>query len=311
MAVITETVNPGDVISSALMKKIIDLLNAHETSLGGGGGGIVVPNLFGQTLNDARLALQLQQLTLGTVVDTGGAVINPLAVSSQQRMVLNQVPVSGSQTVTGGSVNLVVAGQSSGSPAPAPAAPVINLLLPSSVRAGNTLEIRGSGFAGVTSVVTFGGINGVVQATSNQTRIFVLVPTGIPGAPALPGDPATPGIALRVTNPDSQFVNSTVTLLPPLTSPLAISNIAPDPGQMGSSVVITGTGFLTTLNQNVVSFGTLTATPTLATPTQLTVTIPNGIPGLSGPGDSTSVNVTVTRTTDGEVSNVQSLSVDF
>lgn len=313
MAAISNTVNPGDVISSDLMRKIIDLLNAHEAALGGGGGsGVVVPNLFGQTLTDARLALQLQQLTLGVVVDTGGALINPLAFTAALLMVLNQVPVGGSQLLAGGAVNLVVAGTGSGSPPAPPPPPVISSVVQSSIRAGATLEIVGTGFGGATSTVTFGGINGTVLPTSNLTRLFVTVPTGIPGAPTAPANPATPGIVVRVSNADSQSAQTTVTILPPLAVPLAITGIAPDPARMSFNITITGTGFSTTANQNTVNFGgNLNATPTTATTTQLTVTIPSGIPGLSGPGDSTGINVRVTRTTDSAVSNLRPLSVDF
>jgi hypothetical protein len=311
MAVITDTVNPGDVISSALMRQIIDMLNAHDAALGGGGtSGITVPNLFGRTIAEARVSLQLQQLALGTVVDTGGNIINALGALAQSLMVLSQVPVAGAQTQSGAAVSLVVAGSGGGSPPP-PAPPAITLLVPSSQRALASLEIRGSGFAGTTSTVTIGGINATVLGTSNQTRVFVTVPNGIPGAPSLPGDPAASGIAVRLTNPDSAFATSTVTILPPLASPLGITSITPDPATVGVAVTINGTGFSATAGQNTVSFGGVPATPTTASTTQLSVVVPTGIPGLVAPGDSTTVNVTVTRTTDSVTSGAVPLSIDF
>ena len=142
MAAIVDTVRPGDVISSDLMARIIALLNAHDAALGGGGGGIAVPNLFGRTLTEARLMLQLQQLALGTVVDIFGVIVNPNAAASGSLVVLNQVPIAGAGTIVGATVGLVVS-STSGS-APSPLTPVINQIVQASARAGETIEIRGS-----------------------------------------------------------------------------------------------------------------------------------------------------------------------
>ncbi len=313
MAAINETINPGDVISSELMRKIIELINAHDAALsgGGGGGGVTVPNLFGRPLSEAKVSLQLQQLALGTVVDAGGSIINPASTSSGSLMVLNQVPVAGSKTVAGGAVNLVVAGSAGGTAPPPPPTPVVTLLVPTSVRAGGSLEIRGSGFAGATCTVTLGGINATVLGTSNISRLYVTVPSGIPGAPTLPGGPAASDIELRVVNPGGLSTTSSVTVLPPLANPLAITAITPNPVTVGKPVTITGTGFATTANQQSVSFGGVAATPSAATATQLTVTVPAGIPGLVAPGDSTTVNVTVTRVSDNVTSGALPLSVDL
>lgn len=312
MATLADTVRPGDVISAELMTRIIAMLNAHEAALGGGSTvGVVVPNLFGRTLAEARVSLELQQLTLGTVVDVFGAIVNTAGSSSGALMVLNQVPSGGDRTVTGGAVNLVVSASSGGAPAPSPVVPVLNLTVPDIARPGTTVDFRGSGFAGAGSTVTFGGIAGTVLGTSNQTRLFVTVPTGIPGAPALPGDPDAPGIAVRIANPDGAFLTSTITIRAPLANPLAIISITPDPATVGGPIDIVGTGFTTTPSQHVVRFGAVTATPSASTATQLTVTVPTGIPGLINPGDSTTVNVSVQRTTDNAVSGNQPLSIDL
>jgi IPT/TIG domain len=213
--------------------------------------------------------------------------------------------------VAGGAVNLVVAGSSGGTAPPPPANPVVTLLVPTSVRAGGSLEIRGSGFAGTSSTVTMGGINAVVLGTSNATRLFVTVPSGIPGAPTLPGGAPATDIVVRVANPGGQASTMAVTVLPPLTNPLTISSITPNPVSVGQAVTIAGTGFSATPGQQSVSFGGVPATPSAATSTQLTVTVPTGIPGLVAPGDSTTVNVTVTRSTDNVTSGALPLSVDL
>lgn len=311
MATLTDTIRPGDVISSDLMTRIIAMLNAHEAAIGGGTtGGVVVPNLFGRTLSNARTALTQQQLTLGTVVDVFGAIVNTTGSTAGGLMVLNQVPIGGSRTVIGASVNLVVSAASGGG-GTTPTVPVVNLAVPSTVRAGETVDFRGSGFAGASSTVTFGGIAGTVLGTSSQSHLFVTVPQGIPGAPSLPGDADVSGIVVRIANPDGAFVDSTITIRAPLANPLTIGLIAPDPATVGSPVTITGTGFTTTASQHVVRFGSVSATPSAASATQLTVTVPEGIPGLITPGDSTTVNVTVRRTTDNAVSGSLPLSVDL
>ncbi len=58
--------------------------------------------------------------------------------------------------------------------------------------------------------------------------------------------------------------------------PFTITNFAPATGAIGSSVTITGTGFNTTANQNIVFFGATQATVTAASNTSLTVTVPIG-----------------------------------
>lgn len=55
-----------------------------------------------------------------------------------------------------------------------------------------------------------------------------------------------------------------------------ITTFSPSSGPIGSSVTITGTGFNTTANQNVVFFGATQAVVTAASSTSLTVTVPLG-----------------------------------
>ncbi len=56
----------------------------------------------------------------------------------------------------------------------------------------------------------------------------------------------------------------------------SITSFAPTSGFVGTSVTITGTGFSSTLANNTVRFGSVTATVTAATATSLTVTVPEG-----------------------------------
>lgn len=59
-------------------------------------------------------------------------------------------------------------------------------------------------------------------------------------------------------------------------SPPTITSFTPASGAVGTTVIITGTNFSTTLANNIVYFGATQATVTAATSTQLTVTVPTG-----------------------------------
>lgn len=60
-------------------------------------------------------------------------------------------------------------------------------------------------------------------------------------------------------------------------TPLAITSFSPTSGAVGTTVTITGTGFNATLANNAVKFGSVNATPTAATATSITVTVPEGL----------------------------------
>ena len=66
----------------------------------------------------------------------------------------------------------------------------------------------------------------------------------------------------------------TITLTPPTPS---ISNLNPTVEVIGQPILINGTNFHSAPQGNVVKFGTTTATVSVASPTQLTVTVPDGI----------------------------------
>ncbi|MGJ3648708.1 putative Ig domain-containing protein [Sphingomonas sp. GlSt437] len=89
------------------------------------------------------------------------------------------------------------------------------------------------------------------------------------------GYPATPGVS-----------SSSVAVLPTVTA------INPTSGRPSQTVTLTGTGFDTTVANNIVRFGSTTATVTAATATTLTVTAPS-----AGSG-----TVSVTATVNGQTS---------
>jgi hypothetical protein len=101
-------------------------------------------------------------------------------------------------------------------------------------------------------------------------------------------------VNVTVTTP-SGSVSGTLTISAPLATPLpTIQTFSPIQGTVGGAVTITGTGFSPTASANTVTFDNVAVTPTSATQTQLVVTIPPGIIGLSGVPSFSNVPVTVT-----------------
>jgi hypothetical protein len=318
MAQIPSPVQRGDLITAEWMNqwrdKLIEIDGLVQQLSGSvGSGTVTVPNVFGRTLSAARAILTqpAQQLALGSVIDAFGVLVNPSQAGAGALVVLSQVPVAGARTFPGAAVNLVVAAQPGSSSQPA-VPPQINQIVPGSQTVGGPIQIRGSGFQGSASGVTLDNIPAQVLATSTITTLFLTVPPGIPGAPTAPGQAGKPGVVVTVTNPDATFATSTMTVTAPLANPLTLGTITPNPASGLVAVTIPGAGFSTTAAQNQVRFdGVLAAVPSSATATQLVVTVPSGIPGLVVPGDSKTVNVTVTRTTDSVVAGPVALQIDL
>ncbi len=71
------------------------------------------------------------------------------------------------------------------------------------------------------------------------------------------------------------FATPTIQAAPPITSPV-ITSFAPLSAEAGTSVTISGSGFNATASSNIIYFGAVKATITLASTTSLTVTVPYG-----------------------------------
>ncbi len=287
-------VNPGDLIKAADWNALVAAINGlsgQPTT-----GPISIPNLFGLTLANAVavLALPSTQLTRGQVLDTLGNTVDPNASGSGSLIVLNQSPVAGSSAFAGAAVNLVVSPAAGSSPPP-PKTPSISGFKPSTpVPIGAQLEIDGLNFDPLpqNNQVSFAGITAAAPSgSSNPVQLFVIVPTGIPGAPTTSGQ--TLSVNVLVTTP-SGSVSSSVTITAPLANPLPTIQSFGGQQTVGGSLTISGTGFSPTPASNTVMFDTVAATPTSASQTQLTVTIPTGIAGLSTVPSFRNVPVTVT-----------------
>jgi IPT/TIG domain len=213
-------------------------------------------------------------------------------------LVLNQMPAPGTNVYAGSSVNLVVSPMP-GSSIAAPLLPSITSFNPVPVPVGAQLEIDGQNFdpLNTNNKVTIGGVaTAAPSAGSNTVKLFVVVPTGIANAPSTAG--VTLSVPVVVTAP-AGVANNTTTITAPLANPLpTITGFnPPSTGNVGQTITISGTGFNSTPANDTVIFdptGTpVNVTPTAATSTQLTVTIPTGISGLTQPGQFRSVPISV------------------
>ena len=147
--------------------------------------------------------------------------------------------------------------------------PIVTGISPGSGSADDSVTISGYGLDGAT--VTFDSISATV-ASSSGTSLGVTVPN-VPG-----------GSTTVLVSANSGSDSTTFTTVPKIGSITA--NVAGFVA--GESVTITGTGFdASASGNNTIKFGTVSATVTVATSTELTVTVPANLSG------TTAITVTV------------------
>lgn len=178
-------------------------------------------------------------------------------------------------------VNVTVGGQVSGN-SPFDVTPAITSFNPTAEIIGNSVQINGSGFDPTpgNNTVLIGGAASTVTAASNSQLTINPIPAGIFG---------TVGTTVQVGTQTS--ASSNFNIKPNITS-LSVGS-----GIIGASIQVNGSGFHTTAGSNTVQFNGVGATVTVATTTQLTVTVPTAATG----------NVTVAvagQTSNGSAFNV-------
>lgn len=139
-------------------------------------------------------------------------------------------------------------------------------LTPNEGPGGTRVIITGSGFGGTPgeNTVRFDAARGTVQ-DATPTQLIVIAPTGPKG-----------GTVAQVTVEAGDSISNPL----PFTYGVRITDLDPDSATCCNStpIVITGSGFSTTLSENTVRFRvgqtTVTGAATAATPTRLTVTAP-------------------------------------
>lgn len=165
--------------------------------------------------------------------------------------------------------------------------PSIASFSPTSGPPGALVGINGSNFTGTTSV-TFGGAPALFAVIS-ATHIHATVPSNAVTGP------------ISVTTPNgtaTSSTNFTVTPAPTITS------FVPKRGQVGATVVVTGTGFT---GATSVAFDGTAATFTVDSDTQITATVPAGASG--GPISVTTPGGTGTSLTNFVVQHARSVSL--
>jgi len=140
--------------------------------------------------------------------------------------------------------------------------PVITSFSPTSGVAGTTVTIDGSNFSTLTSnnIVKFGSVQAMIM-TATSTELTVSVPSGATSQPIY-----VTVNAITAYTSTSFIVNS----------PPVITSFNPTSGPVGTTVTIEGNNFGPAPVDNTVMFGTVQATVTASTLTQLTVTVPPG-----------------------------------
>ncbi len=141
---------------------------------------------------------------------------------------------------------------------PPPSGPSISTIFPTSGIVGSSVIISGSGFAGVISV-KFGNVV-ANYAVGSSINITAIVPSGGTGVVSVVTSSGT------ATGPVF-----TVTTTPPV-GPV-ITSISPTSGIVGSSIVVSGTGFT---GVSSVKFGNVVATYVVNSTTKITATVPVG-----------------------------------
>jgi hypothetical protein len=285
-------VNPGDPIKAADWNALVDALQTLSGTVST--GGITVPSLFGLTLGNAVaiLSLPTTQLAVGSIVDSLGNAVDPTLADSKPLMVLSQEPPQGTNVIAGSGVSLVVAPKPGSAPPP-PVLPTISGFIPTQVPILTPVEIDGDNLDG--GAATFDGVPGIPAAGNTKFKLFVVVPSGIPGAPTSNPPGQTKSVTVVVTTPNGRSQGTPLTILPPLANPLpVITGFNPAQGVVGGTVTISGTGFDPTASNNAVNFDNIkNVAPTSAGAGTLTVTIPDGINGLTRQFDSVTVPVSV------------------
>ncbi|VXC52370.1 hypothetical protein NOCARDAX2BIS_80020 [Nocardioides sp. AX2bis] len=149
--------------------------------------------------------------------------------------------------------------------------PTIGSFTPTTGTNGSSVVITGTGFAEA-RFVRFGAVTATFTIDS-PTQITATVPADAPASSKL--GVTTPAGTAQSTDPFK--------VAPTITS------FTPSSARAGSSVVITGTGFL---QARIVRFGAVTATFTVDSPTQITATVPANAPARSKLGVVTPGGVT-------------------
>jgi|GEM_PF-1586672 len=145
-------------------------------------------------------------------------------------------------------------------------APVIESISPMEGAPGNTVTLTGKFFNGSFTKVYFNGIEGIFP-TGNQNQITVGLPSSLSPGP----------VEVKVvTGTGSMFDLTSFTIKPP-----HLAQLSPASAGEGDEIKLIGNFFSAQESDNVVTFGGVAAVVTSATPTELTVIVPQHVGTIS------------------------------
>jgi hypothetical protein len=287
----TTEVSPGQLITADLINELLKRIAALEAHFTSDGNDLVVtPTVFGRTLADARAILQIPgtRLTLGTVFDAAGLVVDVNVPDNADRLVINQVPAANQEAIVDSPVRLVLAATIDSSNGGDNQAPQITGVVPLNPPAGHTdqapvnspIRIDGQNFSPVPSLnnVTFDGAPATV-ASGGKTQLFVSVPSNLPNMPP-PGGQVT--VTVKVQIGTGQPATASLIVVPAAAvPPPAIQDASPDPAVLNKPLTIKATGLGAAAGAITLFFGVADGSPQASPQPQdftgdsFTVTVPN------------------------------------
>ncbi|MGV3523868.1 MAG: beta strand repeat-containing protein [Candidatus Sericytochromatia bacterium] len=271
---ITYTTHPTLVDTATLAADLADsepaALSAADYRLIGATVNVSVNGLVGTDQIQVQITDAASEITTG--IDGTGTQITGATPGSGLRVKVGEE--SGNATQYSFSVNPVTpltltnAQTTNVSITATPAEVTLDTLTPTSGPIGTVLVIDGSGFSTLAANNTvYFGTTPVTPSAASADQLTVTVPANLSG---------TQSVTVAVGAQTSNALNFGVT---PTIADVTRSDISVDAARIGDSLVITGTGFSSTEEDNTVFFGSTEATVTDATATSLTVTVPANLVG--------------------------------
>lgn len=245
-------VRPGDRITAELMNTLI----RRVKNPGGGAGTISVPNVFGINLGGARNTITGAGLTVGAVIDTAGASVDPNVTENHTRLIINQVPEPGAFLSSGQTVSLTVTAQAAGTTG-VPVPDVFGLAFSDAKQ-----QLQTAGQLSVSNAYdVFGTALALTDSAIQSRRVLAQVPPA--GTRVTAGSPVQ--LVLSAEAP------------PDVGTAMKITSINPSPAPIRSEVQIVGANFAPTGADNIVRFNGVLAAPasSQSTSTSLFVVIPD------------------------------------
>lgn len=247
-------VRPGDRITAELMNTLI----RRVKNPGGGAGTISVPNVFGINLGGARNTITGAGLTVGAVIDTAGANVDPNVTSNHTRLIINQVPEPGAFLSSGQTVSLTVTAQAAGT------------------TGAQVPDVFGLAFSDAKQQLQTAGQFSVSDAYDPYGAALTLTDSAIQSRRVLAQVPPA-GTRQTAGTPVKLVLSAEAPVGPAPGTAIQISAINPSIAPIRSEVQIFGTNFAANMADNIVMFnGVRAARPSAqSTTTNLFVVIPD------------------------------------